>query len=211
MTENTTLPRLVVVGAWNKSIFTIDWMKQNIYELEVSDQIQVEVPIGNLDSSLRYKFDHSSFVIIGNRMEFSALPNANEQEANNEIIEKSNTIFRLLSHTPVNALGINYQFNFESKDFVFNDFFKSKDTECLESVLSGKVQNRIQRVVQLSSTETLNIIIDDNEKIIDFNFNYMLKSMLDISSQIIKDNNEILSDKKNVALEIGRSVYHFNA
>lgn len=204
MLEKFGSPNLVVVGLWNKAIFSIDWMKKNVYEISPEINIKVEVPIGNFDSSLKYNFEKFSMAIVGNRMEFIA--NENSPEAYEQIIDRSRVIFRLLSHTPVTDFGINHRFQYDNSEFNFDNLFKFDGDERLSSITGGTIIKNMQKSIRINQSETINVFINDEIKEIGFNFNFNISSIVEIFS-IIKENNSFISEKKDQALSILEEVY----
>lgn len=205
MEDKKSTTHLVVVGLWNKAIFSAEWVQKNI--LSGTDKIKVEVPIG-LDSSLKFTTNDFSFVIAGSRLEMGSqtLIDSSFQS----IIESSRKIFRLLPHTPVNALGINHVFQCKIEEFDFESFFSFKDTADLTSDLSDKMTNNtIQRKFEINEIETINLSISTSkEKACEFsfNFNYKLEKIEDLFG-IIAENNDFIVDKRKHALSILESVY----
>ena len=61
---------LVIIGAWNRAIFSQDWVMKNL--LSDAKNVKIEYPINGI-GSLRFSTEDISFFIFGERLIFKAL------------------------------------------------------------------------------------------------------------------------------------------
>ena len=158
---------LVIVGDWNRAIFTPNWVSKYIFEPDTD--IHIEIPTSNItNSSFKYNALGISFNISERRLQFFV------SEQKNELFqlvgEKALTICRLLPHTPVSAFGINHIFKCSSEELDFSTFDMADESKFIDyTIKSVRHQRRIQ-------VDTNCILTLDYGKVgsndIDFNFNY---------------------------------------
>lgn len=192
---------IVVVGAWNMAILTEDWVKDNI--LNDVDKYTIEYPVAG-SGSLKYSTEDFSFYIVLGRLYFNVLKDTDI--AAKRTIEYARRLFRLLVHTPINAMGINFVFEEEGRCAVFDGL---GDTEDLTSAIAKSVNNtEITRHFEINERETLNFKITqtDNKTEYNFNFDYKVKTPLDIVN-VFGDEDNILIKKKEEAIGIISKVY----
>lgn len=183
MTEINDIKHLVVVGAWNITIFTPDWMKK--YILSDYPQFNVEVPIA-INSSLRYTTDDFIFAIVNSRLEVIIKNNPDHA------IACVRTVLQKLIHTPILAFGINFKFNAnktELSDELWKNFFVDSPVvqicdsyQLLES--STIATYKINEICNLRLNVTKNT---DESVSFDFNYEYQVKSAQDLIEVIGTD------------------------
>lgn len=192
---------IVVVGAWNIAIFTQQWVRENILRTEDYPQFSVEYPL-NVLNSLRFSTDKFSFCIAEGRLVFTLLTNS--EEAAKDAIATLRTICQKLPHTPVRALGINFAFEAD-KNIDINSSLPHTQ-ELITSIGNIKSTN-ITRSFSISDNETLNFkVVSDEKTIYDFNYDYQVKRITDITD-IIADDDNIINSKKENSLILLESIY----
>ena len=196
---------LVVLGAWNIAIFTPDWVKNNIL-LENQDA-RVFFPV-NIGCSLRFETDYFAFFIEGERLTFSIIKE--EDRSYIFIIQTLRNIIQKLPHTPVRALGTNFVYRRDEKFSVLEKLDDSDKLNSVKSIVGRSVASQaLVRKFALKENEELNLKIEESNilgNIIDFNFNYNLKSTEDILN-LIGEDNELLLNNRELANEISNNVY----
>lgn len=197
---------LVVLGAWNIAIFTPDWVKNNI--LPENQEARVLVPM-NIGCSLRFETDFCAFFIEGDRLNFSI--NKEEDSSYIYVIQILRNIIQKLPHTPVRALGTNFIYQ---KKLKFEVLEKLDDSDKLNSVVElvgqSVTSQALIRTFKLSEIEDLNLKIEENPlqgNILDFNFNYKLKSTEEILN-LIGEDDQLLLNNKELANNIISNVYN---
>lgn len=196
---------IVIVGAWNIAIFTPDWIKKNVLREEDYPEFKIEYPL-NVLQSLRYVTSDFAFCIAENKLLFSLLTDTTKAEK--ELISVINAICQKLPHTPVSALGINFWFETDKEIEVLNGL---SDTSKLVEAL-GNIQQSINviRSFKKNDVETLNFKIaksGENKPIYDFNYDYKISKIEEITD-IINNEEDIIGTKKKEAQLILKVVYN---
>lgn len=207
MKEKENIPHFVILGSWNKYILTQDWVKN--YLLSDEESIQIQIPL-NMDASLKFATKDLTVCIIKDRFELCII---NKSEP---IIRKATSIIRevvrLLPHTPVLSFGINSTFFCSVTEAGNRINFNTSDIELLATKDMPLQMQSILRCVKISDNCFLNLSLqrDENtqEVVFDFNFNYNIKSLIDIAS-ILGDDDDILLCKRNDMMSILKEVYSF--
>lgn len=192
---------IVVVGVWNTAILTEDWVRH--YILNDVDKYTIEYPIAG-SGSLKFSTEDFSFYIALGRLYFNIT--RDDVVAAKKTIEYARRLFRLLVHTPINAMGINFVFEENGRCRVFDNL---DDTRELASAISKSVNStEIIRHFEVKEDETLNFKITQTNDYTEynFNFNYKVKTTLDIVD-ILGDEDDILIKKKKEAIDIINKVY----
>lgn len=201
MTEvNENVATLVVVGTWNVSIFTPEWVKENVL---IGKDFQILFPV-NIMNSLKFVVPNKySLAVNGNRLEFQL--NDNCDVCSKELLEPVRNVLRSLIHTPVSSFGINYVFKTNEQPGLLSTL---PHTNEIKDALNSEVEStEVTRSIRLQNGNTLNFKIyqKGQETNFDFNFSYVvnkIQAMLDI----LGDDNIIIS-KRNVAKELLEKVY----
>lgn len=186
---------LVIIGAWNRAIFSQDWVMKNL--LSDAKNVKIEYPINGI-GSLRFSTEDISFFIFGERLIFKAL-NSKEQTYRT-IISIARQLLRLLSHTPISALGINFVYKTDSLD-IFNSF---DDTKKLVDFIGREINSQeLTRSFSLDEVLTLNLKMqsNDNQSIIDFNYNYSVNTPLE-AINVFGDSDDIIIEKSQFSNNI---------
>lgn len=186
---------LVIIGAWNRAIFSQDWVMKNL--LPDAKNVKIEYPINGI-GSLRFSTEDISFFIFGERLIFKAL-NSKEQTYRT-IISIARQLLRLLSHTPISALGINFVYKTDSLS-IFNSF---DDTKYLVDFIGREINSQeLTRSFSLDDVLTLNLKMQSNDKqsIIDFNYNYSVNTPLD-AINVFGDSDDIIIEKSQFSNDI---------
>ena len=187
---------LVIVGSWNKYIFSEEWIVSNILGEGVKYSIQYPL---NALGSLRFSLENFTFCIFGERLVFQL--NNNSETSYKEVIKTARKIFQKLIHTPVTAMGVNFLFR-SNKSFNIVEYMP-QNSELVQHIGYDIVSSEITRTFKISENEVLNFKIElkDEVNIFNFNFNYNIKS-LDNILDIIEDNDELILCKSDIAKKI---------
>ncbi len=196
---------IVIVGAWNIAIFTPEWIKNNVLRDDDFPEFKIEYPL-NVLQSLRYTTSDFAFCIADNKLLFSLLTDSTKAEK--ELISVINAICQKLPHTPVSALGINFCFETDKEIEAIKGL---SDTIELVKAL-GNIQQSINviRSFKKNEVETLNFKIvknETNKPIYDFNYNYKVSKIEQITD-IINDDENIIGIKKKDAQSLLKAVYN---
>lgn len=184
---------LVVLGAWNKHIFSEKWIQENILEKEW--QYSVLYPMNTI-GSLKFSLKNIDFFIMGERLVFQI---KNTEEATyQEIVKIARKIFQKLIHTPVSAVGINFLLESTHVESQLPD-----NEKLIQTIGKDITTSEITRSFALSSQETLNLKIEFQSEcsMLNFNFNYQIASIQDILN-IFGDSDDMIVKKLTFAKTI---------
>lgn len=195
---------VVIVGAWNLAIFSPEWVRKNILRDEDYPDVKILYPI-NVLHSLRYSTGKFDFCIGDNRFMFTLTEKTDQAEK--DMLNVISSICQKLPHTPVSALGINYVYETD-KDIVAVNALG--DTQSLvNSIGYDQASVEIVRSYKRNDKETLNFKIskiDAGKVKYDFNYNYNIHSVQDITD-VLNGEDNIIKSKRAEALKILSDVY----
>ena len=191
---------LVIVGSWNKDIFTPEWVKENILD---GQDFQVLFPMNSLNS---LKFDvvnKYSFAINLNRLEFQLHDSCDK--ASREMIVTARKLIRCLVHTPIATFGVNFVFKSERQGLL-NDISHTNE---IKNYLTAEVEStEVTRVFKLGQGKVLNfkVVQKGTDTYFDFNYSYNVKNAQNLLD-VLGDDDDIIIRKRQVSEDILNSVY----
>lgn len=201
MTEvNENVATLVVVGTWNVSIFTPEWVKENVL---IGKDFQILFPV-NIMNSLKFVVPNKySLAVNGNRLEFQL--NDNSDVCSKELLEPVRNILRSLVHTPVNSFGINFVFKTNEHPGLLS--MLPHTSEIKDSLSVEMELTEVTRALKFQNGDLLNFKISQKgeEVTFDFNFSYAvnkIQGMLDILGD-----DDIIIKKREMAKEMLSQIY----
>ena len=207
MKEKENIAHFVIVGAWNKYILTQEWVAN--YLLTGEQNIQMQIPV-NMDASLKFITNDLSLCVLKDRFELSVINRIEPVFRRATSIIR--TMVRLLPHTPVSSFGINSTFSCSGEEVGDRINFVASDIGLLAAKEMPLQMQSIMRCVKMSDNCFLNLNLhrDENtqEVIFDFNYNYNLRSLPEVSS-ILGEDDDILLRKRDNILSIFKDVYGF--
>lgn len=191
---------LVIVGSWNKDIFTPEWVKE--YLLDGQD-FQVLFPMNSLNS---LKFDvvtKYSFAINLNRLEFQI--HDSSDGASREMIATARKLLRSLVHTPIASFGVNFVYKSERQGLL-NGI--SHTEEIKEHLIAEVESTEVTRVFKLGQGKVLNfkVIQKGIDTYFDFNYSYNVKNAQNLLD-VLGDDDDIIIRKRKDSVDILNSVY----
>ena len=178
---------LVIVGSWNKDIFTPEWAKE--YLLDGQD-FQVLFPMNSLNS---LKFDvvtKFSFAINLNRLEFQL--HDSSDRASREMIATARKLLRCLVHTPIASFGVNFVYKSERQGLLNG----ISHTEEIKKHLTAEVDStEVTRVFKLGQGKVLNfkVVQKGTDTFFDFNYSYNVKNAQNLLDVFGDDDDIIIS------------------
>lgn len=96
---------IVVIGAWNAAILSPAWLTEH---LGIKSQVLIEFPVGDLRQPLRFTLERVRMVVTRDRLILSPISDETASLEQAEVFARK--ILQTLTHTPVSAVGINFQF-----------------------------------------------------------------------------------------------------
>lgn len=197
---------VVLVGSWNIAIFTPEWVKENLL---LDKEFKVFFP-SMVGCSLKFQTDLLAFCIEGNRLQFEIINSDKLQDAYVEIIGLLRIILRKLAHTPLNAMGTNYVFDFDAP---FDELSTIQENGPLQKIVNmletGVKSQALVRTFDLGDKKELNLRLEsvqDGVNRIDFNFNYNIKNVIEVMN-LLGDDDQLLIMNQALARKIIDDVY----
>ena len=197
---HNNVSNLVIVGAWNKDIFTSEWVKE--YLLDGQD-FQVLFPMNSLNS---LKFDvvtKYSFAINLNRLEFQL--HDSSEGASREMIVTARKLLRCLVHTPISTFGVNFVYKTERQGLLNG----ISHTEEIKKHLIAEVDStEVTRVFKVGQGRVLNfkVVQKGENTFFDFNYSYNVKNAQNLLD-VLGDDDDIIIRKRKESEDILTSVY----
>lgn len=174
---NINSANFVILGNWNKKIFTPDWVKKFLFE--VPKEIELQGIFNFEDLDLGFSYQDLILMPKENSLEISLKQFTEENiKTATQLLMK---LFNLLPHTPIKALGFNIK-------YIANKNEKNELINISDQIFSS---SKKMPLTQIKFTEDkdkylLNIIVDNlNENLLlNFNFHYNQISELNENSFI---------------------------
>ena len=195
---------IVILGTWNARIFSPQWLKKNGISTDESMTIEAGLDVPGLP--LRFTFDN----VVLNVSSLSLVLNVKEAtpESIGRIQKIAVNILKLLPHTPIKAVGINFQFIESEPDYDNIKIFDLSDSGEMSD--NGLKINRtsIKREI-LCDLGTLNFTISmDADSNILYNFNFHKETKdFETSCAVFDDDVLIFFEKSKQILS---DVYKYN-
>lgn len=169
---------LIVVGAWNRAIFTEEWIKRYLLP---RDHFSIQVSLA-LNPSHRIESEKLRIEFHNNRLVFIPLQNTLE---NYELIsDLSVKISDYLPHTPVAAYGVNFVFEGSLDEIDPSPIKLNAFNEISE--YGGKIINH-QNKCRFKVDDihiNLTISIDNNKLLFDFNFHTEINNLVEFKENM---------------------------
>ncbi len=175
MQKIITTVNFVLVGRWNRKIFTPDWVRCNLFALSVDKEIEGVFDVKELDIGFKYKNISimARTTLIEINIHITPLIEKDILTAT-EIVKKLLTI---LPHTPIKAMGFNVVFSFE-KDKIWHIGILDKISKIIEG------EPEISQIKFSTQTDycVRNILADINKDSIVLNFNHHFDNVIKLLS-----------------------------
>ena len=177
---------LVIVGGWNRHIFTQDWIKRYLFPGE-QEEFTIDMLVAQGFNaqfvSPRILSKEVEILFQENRLNFNPVENKNENF--DRIQELALQLADYLPHTPVTAYGVNLLFteNEVSGDLI--NLIRPKDLERIEQFGGSLTSEQYTRRLVLNG-RIFNITIKlEGEKVIfDLNFHFNIRNLVEFKAGI---------------------------
>jgi hypothetical protein len=191
---------LVMVGHWNRMIFTPGWI---VGRLTQAPEVGIEVPVDNPSLPIRFTFDGISLQVRSRRIEIHV------ERAEDSLLEKAKEVaIRILAdlpHTPLSAVGFNFHFLADKPEGPLLGIFNLADVNNLSDanikILATSIQRKL--VIDGQIVNLTGSFQEDGRLLVAFNFHSDAKD----TKQAIEFLKAHTIDLRQKAFEILKKVY----
>ena len=131
---------VVVVGAWNRRLFTPQWIKE---EFAGDADVTIEVAVGNPTVPVRLSFGGLRLQVANDRIIVSGSQASDEDLG--RVQDFAAGILGRLRHTPVSAVGVNFRWDEPDPSNQLLELFDLADNQSLADVGVGIQSTSIAR------------------------------------------------------------------
>ena len=177
---------LVIVGGWNRHIFTQDWIKRYLFpgeQEEFTIDMMVAQGFNTQFVSPRILSKEVEILLRENRLNFNPIENKNENF--DRIQQLALQLADYLPHTPVTAYGINFLFteNEVSEDLI--TLIRPRDLEKIEQFGGSLSREQYTRGLVLNARNlNITIRIEDEKVTFDLNFHFNIRDLVGFKAGI---------------------------
>lgn len=171
---------MVIVGVWNPAILSPEWVAKHIYDLAEGAEVPgtIELPMVR-GAPARVKIRSVTYVTERSRLVL--LPEDTSEDRLNEAETFARKTLDVLRHTPVSALGFNFEFRGAAEEQDVADTFADATSELVANLADHPTVG--ERRVGLTATRDLGQVSINEFLLADsfrvrFNFNYPLKDAI---------------------------------
>ena len=192
---------IVIRGHWNAHIFRPEWMTGRLTE---SQDFVIELPVGYPTQPPRFSFDGIHLRITDYK--FVVHPQQIEDAAVNRMCEIATATLNALPHTPVSAIGVNFQYVEDSPSTELAGTFQIPDAARISDVGATVATTLISRQLTVDGlTCNLKLTFDSADNVVfDFNFH---RDTPEGASAAIEFLNHGVDGYRDVALQFLENVY----
>ncbi len=165
MKLNLRLPTLVLAGAWNPAIFSVQWMAKHILGKKEGDLLNVAHVVDAAAGVSSFYFENIGINASIDRVNLYC----NEWSSAAQLEDMAKKILELLPHTPVVGLGVNFCFVEEQPDTSIIDNFQTRESLNQIRKIMGQ---KIVTSMEIGPGVTLNLDRQYANDSATFNFNY---------------------------------------
>ena len=189
---------IIIAGLWNNAIFNQEWVAKYLLP---GENLKIEYPL-NGNGSVRSSTDQLRICTIDNKLVLTTL-----DSEDSTLIKIENLAVKIsdyLPHTPVTAMGFNFNFKTSvTENLTKCNNLADKDTFS-ENGLSLIKTNITRSFSKDKYVLTLSIEYFEQECIISMNYNFPITSLIEIKSILLEG--ELLRFKE-ISLELLENTY----
>ena len=181
---------LVILGGWNRHIFTSNWIKRYLFPGEQDEfkvEIQAQFPQGFNEQfvSPRISSEEVRILLQGNKLNFT--PVKNEDRHFDRIQELALQLADYLPHTPVSGYGVNFFFADDHISEHLVDLIRPRDLEEIEKFGASLIGEEYARQLMLNG-KTLNFTIGlrDEKITLRLNFHFDIQDLVGLKTKILE-------------------------
>lgn len=177
MKLNITKPALVIVGAWNRSIFQPGWVARNLFDYPEGADVQIEklISVGGVNNQIDF-IDSVGVMPLKERINLYVKDFERDTLSRCEHVVLN--LMTVLNHTPTTAFGVNVSFIEEDASAEIVDLLQPADKlderfKVLHSSLNSSIE--LEDGVVLNFVRTID---EDGTAIFDLNFHHKESKLL---------------------------------
>jgi len=189
---------LVILGNWNTSILSPNWLSNEILHVK---KLTIQFPVLGGGSPL-FGTENMAIIVKPNKLTFA--PISSEDDTLVKIEQAAKSVLEKLSYTPIKAFGQNFHFVVSKEEMPkqCEEIFNLSDDEKI-SVKGEVLETSIIRSIKIDSA-VLNLKIEKNEHChISLNYHYVVNKAEEAVALI---SNTFIKNKKH-GLDLLRDVY----
>ena len=196
---------IVILGGWNPQIFSNEWMSANL-DLPKDTEIITSIPMNN--PALPHRIELPNAFLYPSHDRIKVTTNGQTIDNMLYISRLCKKILSLLTHTPVNGIGINFGFITEQTDDLLADKIDISDSTELESQYNV-LNTEISRALKYNSKVRLNFktVFSTTSSVITINFHQDTKDIKEYP-EILSENN--ISGYYQATKTIMENTYGYN-
>ncbi len=183
VTQNHGSTSIVILGAWNPSVFNPKWMSGG--RLTSAAEIKFEIAFNNPEMPLRYRFDDICLDVSRSRLLLT--PSKEGDELLNRIEETTIKICTCLEHTPITALGVNFKYHVKDPSGELLNVFNVKGNGVLVDDGDYTINETSIKRSLVADGHLINLTLTYNNQgtvVVDFNFHQDIFQSSEIESKI---------------------------
>lgn len=168
MNFNPETTNIIVTGAWNPSIFNVNWVQKHLCNSD-DCSVSMAMPMGNPNLPPRIEFENTHLFPQSNLIKLNPIETNIKNLCDTAVTV--NKIVSMLNHTPLDGLGVNFGFSFDQDLGTTKSMISLSDTDNLEAKYSIK-SSQIIRALELEENKVLNFKISFSDSTFSFDFNF---------------------------------------
>ena len=177
---------LVIVGGWNRHIFTQDWIKRYLFpgeQEEFTIDMMVAQGFNAQFVSPRISSKEVEILFQENRLNFNPVENKNENF--DRIQQLALQLANYLPHTPVTAYGVNFLFTENEVSENLINLIRPKDLERIEQFGGSLTSEQYTRHLMLNGRDlNVTIRLEDEKVTFDLNFHFNISDLVGFKAGI---------------------------
>lgn len=188
MILDSNFTALVIIGGWNKHIFTADWLKRYLFPEEhdgllVNSRADLRPRPDIKVTSFQISSKNVSISWLGNRLYLTPVQNEVKDAA--RIEEVAMQLADYLPHTPVSGFNVNFGYTDDDFDENLSDSLRPSDTAEIIAAGATLEDEHYRRRLKINGRILdLSIGISGTELILHFSFHFDIPDLANFKSKI---------------------------
>jgi hypothetical protein len=158
-------PTLVIAGAWNPAIFSIEWIATNLWGKKENDVLRIPQVLDIPSGRSVFYHDEIGFLAAPDRICLYC----NDFQRSKRAEDIGITLLELLPHTPIVGIGANFMYLEEETDVSIIDMIQTKERL---NKFRKIISQQIKTALEIEPDVTLNLERQLLAGNMSFNFNY---------------------------------------